>query len=79
MGRNRSKRLPKFESLSDLIKFFDAHDMGDYWDQMPEVDLDISIRRRKHLVAIDEEIIPKLDKIAKSKKVPSETLNQYLA
>jgi len=41
---------------------------------MPEVDVDISIKRRKHLVAIDEEIIPKLDKIAKSKKVPSEKL-----
>jgi len=52
MARNRSKRLPKFESLSDLVKFFDPKDMGEYWDQMPEVDVDISIKRRKHLVAI---------------------------
>ena len=48
--------------------------MGDYWDQMPEVDFDVDIKTRKNLVAIDEEIIPRLNEIAKSKKVSSERL-----
>jgi hypothetical protein len=74
MTRSKSKTLPKFESLNELVEFFDNHDMGDYWDQMPEVDFDVDIKTRKNLVAIDEEIIPRLNEIAKSKKVSSERL-----
>ena len=71
MARNTSKSLPKFESLDELVEFFDTHDMGEYWDQMPEAHFDINIKTKKHLVAIDEEIVPRLDEIAKSKKVSS--------
>ena len=74
MARSKSKALPKFESLDVLVEFFDTHDMGEYWDQMPEADFDIRIRRRKHLVAIDEEIIPKLNKVARKKRMSSEKL-----
>ncbi|HWP91280.1 MAG TPA: CopG family antitoxin [Thermodesulfobacteriota bacterium] len=74
MARNKAKALPKFESLDKLIEFFDTHDMGEYVDQMPEAHFDIRIKNRKHLVAIDEEIIPKLNKVAKKKKVSSEKL-----
>lgn len=76
---SKSKTLPKFESLDELVEFFDTHDMGEYWDEMPEASFDINIKKRKHLVAIDEEIIPKLNEIAKSKKVSSEKLiNSWL-
>jgi hypothetical protein len=79
MARNKSKSLPKFESLDKLVEFFDTHDMGEYWEQMPEAHFDVDLRTRKHLVAIDEEIIPRLDEIAKSKKVSSESLiNSWL-
>jgi len=74
MARSNSKSLPQLGSLDKLVAFFDTHDMGEYWDQMPEAKFDINIKSRKHLVAIDKEIIPKLNKIAKSKKVPSEKL-----
>ncbi len=79
MVRSKSKTLPKFESLDELVEFFDTHDMGEYWDEMPEASFDINIKKRKHLVAIDEEIIPKLNEIAKSRKVSSEKLiNSWL-
>jgi CopG antitoxin of type II toxin-antitoxin system len=74
MAGSKSKALPKFESLDELVKFFDTYDMGEYWDQMQEADFDIEIKRRKHLVAIDEELVPKLNQIAKSKRVSSEKL-----
>jgi len=74
MARIKSKPLPKFGSLDELVAFFDTHDMCEYWNQLPLVKFDVNIKTRKHLVAIDKEIIPKLDKIAKSKKVPSEKL-----
>jgi hypothetical protein len=74
MARNKAKSLPKFESLDELVEFFDSRDMGEYWEQMPEVHFDVDIKTKKHLVAIDEEIIPRLDEIARSKKVSSERL-----
>ena len=74
MAKSKSKPLPKFDSVNELVEFFDSHDMGDYWDQMPEVDFEMNIKTRKHLVAIDEEIIPRLNEIAKSKKVSSARL-----
>ena len=79
MARKKAKSLPEFESLDELVGFFDSHDMGEYWEELPEADFDIDIKTRKHLVAIDEEIIPKLDEIAKSKKVSSQRLiNRWL-
>jgi hypothetical protein len=38
--------------------------MGDYWEQMPEAYFDVNIKKRKHLVALEEDIIDKLTKIA---------------
>jgi hypothetical protein len=74
MGKSKSKPLPKFGSLDELVAFFDTHDMGEYWDHLPKAEFQVNIKSRKHLVAVDEEIIPKLNEIAKSKKVPSEKL-----
>jgi hypothetical protein len=48
--------------------------MGDYWEKMPEAHFDVNIKRRKHLVALEEDIVDKLTEIAKSKKVSSESL-----
>ncbi len=74
MKESKFKKLPKFSSIDKLINFFDTHDLGDYLDQMPETHFDIDIKRRKHIFTINEDIAEKLTQIAKSKKVPSETL-----
>ena len=79
MARKKPKSLRKLESLHEMVEFFDTHDMGEYWEQMPEAHFDINIKTRKHLVAIDEAIVPKLSEIAKSRKVSSERLiNNWL-
>ena len=74
MRKNKFKSLPKFDSLSELVGFFDSHDMGDYWDRLPDAEFDINSKSKKHLIAVDKEIIPKLNRMAKSKKIPAETL-----
>jgi hypothetical protein len=79
MASSKSKPLPKFESLDELVAFFDSHDLGEYWDQMPEADFEVDIKTSKHLFAIDEEIIPRLNEIAKSKKVSTgKLINTWL-
>lgn len=74
MARSKSKKLPKFDSLEKLVEFFDANDLGDYLDDMPVVEFDVDIKRRTHLIAIDENLAAKVSEVAKSKKVSSEKL-----
>jgi len=46
---------------------------------MPKAHFEVDIKRRTHLVAIDDEIMSKLTDIAKSKKVPPEKpINSWL-
>jgi hypothetical protein len=79
MPKSKSRRLPPFGSIDELVKFFDSHDMGEYAGQMPEVKFDIRIKKRKFLIAIDEKLMSRLTEIAKSKKLPAERLiNSWL-
>ncbi len=74
MTRNKPKDLPPTRSLDELVQLFDTHDMGEYWEYMPEVYFDIDLRKRTCLVAVDEELIGKLTEIAKAKHVSAEIL-----
>ena len=46
--------LPQFDTLEELTEFFDANDMGDYWQTMPEVEFEITLAKKTRLVAIEE-------------------------
>jgi hypothetical protein len=74
MPRSNAKKMPGFGSVAEVTKFFETHDMGDYPDQLPEVDFDIALKRRKYLVAIDGKLMCKLAEIAKAKKLPAQKL-----
>ena len=47
MKGNRSKTLPAFKSIDELVAFFETHDMGDYWENMPEVEFEVSLKKRE--------------------------------
>jgi hypothetical protein len=74
MVESNSKHIPKFSSIDELVEFFETHDLGEYWDQMPEADFDIDIKRKTHIFAIDEDLADRLTEVAKTKRIPSETL-----
>jgi hypothetical protein len=74
MARSESKPMPQFKSLEELVKFFETHDMGEYWDRMPEAHFDIIIKKRTHVFALDEGVAERLTAIAKAKHIPSESL-----
>jgi hypothetical protein len=46
MAGNRSKKLPSFKSVKELVAFFDSHDMGDYWEGMPEAKFEVNLKRK---------------------------------
>jgi hypothetical protein len=74
MGVNKTKSLPHFDSLDDLVDFFENNDLGDYWDDMPEVDFEIDIQTTTHLFALEDELLEDLTKIARSKHIASNKL-----
>jgi hypothetical protein len=69
-----SKTLPEFKSLDELVEFFDSHDLGGYWDQMPEATFEVDLQRKTHLFALDAELASKLAGIARSRQTTSEAL-----
>ena len=79
MAESKLKAIPHFASLDELVEFFDTHDLGEYWEQIPEAHFEVDIKRRTHLFALDEELADKLTEIALSRQVPSGVLiNSWL-
>lgn len=74
MEKSKEKKIPHLKSIDKLIKFFDAHDMGEYWEEMPEAKFEVDIKRRIHLFSLDAELDNKLTAIARSKHISSERL-----
>ena len=69
-----SSKLPNFDSLQELTNFFDDNDMGDYWESMPEANFDVAIKKKTHLIILEEALENRLAKVAKDKNVSSEAL-----
>jgi hypothetical protein len=79
MVKNKTKILPDFNSTNELVDFFDSNDMGDYLEQMPEANFEIKIKSRKHLIALEQDVVTQVSQIAKTKKISSEALiNSWL-
>ena len=74
MAENSSEALPPHASPDELVEFFESHDMGDQLEQMPEVEFTVSLKSRRHLVAIDEEVASQLTEIARTQQVSTEAL-----
>ncbi|MDX2039600.1 MAG: CopG family antitoxin [Acidobacteriota bacterium] len=74
MAENDLQALPKFSSLDDMVDFFDNHDLGDYLDQMPEVQFDVNLQRSTRMIAVDEEIVRRVSEIAKQEHLQPELL-----
>ncbi len=71
MRKRKTKRLRKFKALSELTEFFETHDMGEYWDRMPQGHFDIDIKEKTHVVALDKDLAEKLTTFSKAKQIPS--------
>jgi hypothetical protein len=70
----KSRKLPNFDSLDQAVEFFETHDLGDYWDELPEAQFEVDIQRRTHLFALDDDIAAEVAAIAQERHVPSRQL-----
>ena len=60
MKGNRSKNLPAFGSVDELVAFFETHDMGEYWETLPEAAVEININTGKRWTATQVKQLRKL-------------------
>ena len=74
MSSTNPKSLPRWRSMDELVDYFETHDMGEHFDQMPETHFDVEIKSRKHLIVIDEEVFSTLAEIAKKEGVSTDEL-----
>jgi len=79
MPKSKSKTLPDFKSLNELVEFFDTNDLGEYWDAMPESNFEVDLKKKTHLFSIDNELAVRLTEISKSRRISSQVLvNDWL-
>jgi hypothetical protein len=88
MARKKSKAATKkvrdplpahFESLEAAAEFWDTHDSGDYDEYFRDVTVEVDLKPRTHLVAIEGPLYDKVRAIAKKKRVATDKLvNRWL-
>lgn len=74
MPENKAKSFPEFETIDEMVEFFDSQDLGDYIDEMPEADFEVDIKRRVYTITLDIDLAEKLIEIARSRQISSEEL-----
>lgn len=73
------KTLPEFNSYDEMAEFWDTHSLADYWDQTESVELEITPEaRRRYLVAVDREVMGRVQRLAQSRGVSLESLVNLL-
>ena len=74
MAENKTNQLPAFNSIDDVVDFFDHHDLGSYLESLPEVDVEIDLKHRTYTVTLDADLAHKVTQIAKAKHTSSNNL-----
>lgn len=78
-GNQERDVLPEaFSSISEAASFWESHDSTDYEDIMEEVEFDVDIKRRIHLVPIAGSVLDRLREKAKAQGVSTETFVNVL-
>lgn len=77
--KKKVNKLPDLGKMSnpELAKWFDTHDMGDYWDEFDDVKVVVELdkpRTKTLVVRLQEDFRDNLEKIARSRGLNVSTL-----
>jgi len=74
-----AKPLPTFTSYEDMATFWDTHSLADYWDQTEPATFDVAPEvRRRYVVAVDREVLGRVQRLARTRGISSESLINLL-
>ncbi len=74
MTGNDAKQIPRLGSLDELVRFFDSHDMGEYWDQMPEAQFEVHLTGEAQPIQLERDVAQQLERIARARSTTSQAL-----
>ncbi|GET41733.1 CopG family antitoxin [Microseira wollei] len=74
MAESNYTGLPSFNYTQEIVELFDKHDMGEFWESMPEAYFDVDIKGKQYLISVDESLMIQLLEIAKSQEVSIQSL-----
>ena len=73
------KQIPLFNSYEEMAEFWDTHSLADYWDQTEPADCEVAPEaRRRYLVAVDREVLTRVQRLARMRGVSSDSLVNFL-
>lgn len=74
MKRNKRSTIPSFKSVDEFQKFWDTHDVTDFWDKTREAHFNVVASKNKSYFAVDSELAKQLYRIAERHGISTETL-----
>ena len=73
--KKRKDPLPdEFASIDEAIEFWDTHSTADYEEFMTEVNFEVNLKQRTHLIGIEGPVYERIRAIAKKKRVHADEL-----
>jgi hypothetical protein len=67
------------ESYQEIAEFWDEHSLADYWEQTEPAEFEISPEaRRRYLVAIDPDLLARVQRVARYRGLTTESLVNLL-
>ena len=75
----KSKQIPEFKSYEEMGEFWDTHSLADYWEQTEPAEFEISEQvRRRYVVCVDQDILSRVQRLARIRGVSTESLVNLL-
>lgn len=76
---SENKHIPEPKNYEELVEFWDTHSLADYWGQTEPAEFDVSKHaRRRYLVPVDRNLLARMQQIARSRGLSTETLANLL-
>lgn len=73
------KQIPGMNSYEEIAEFWDTHSLADYWEQTEPVEFELDPQaRRRYLVALDPELLQRIQKLAQVRGLSTESLVNLL-
>lgn len=73
------KQIPEMNSYEEIAEFWDTHSLADYWEQTEPVEFELDPQaRRRYLVALDPELLQRIQKLAQVRGLSTESLVNLL-
>jgi hypothetical protein len=71
--------IPSLSSYEELAELWDTHSLADYWDQTETTAFEVVPEaRRRDPVAVDREVLARVQRLARLRGVSSESLINLL-